>query len=483
MMFFDHISNLKFLVKGGVIFDLLRMSYSYFFSIIFLSLSHNLFSQKAISPQSPNFDTSWSKPSKYPDRIILNFGQNPANQVNVTWRTSTSIRIGYAEIAVATASPKFWITAQTIQANTELLDASLVEGAEVKSHNHSVEFKGLLPNTVYGYRVGDGEIWSEWFQFTTASERKTDKFSFLYVGDAQNFILELWSRVIREGFKVAPDAKFFVHAGDLVNTAHTEQQWHEWFTAGGFIHSMIPSVPTPGNHEYRAINEEDKSLKKRRLSVQWKPQFTLPENGPEGLEETVYFMDYQDMRLIVLNSNERVELQAEWLENLLRNTPHKWKIVTYHHPLFSASSGRDNAALRALWKPIFDRYGVDLALQGHDHSYARGRVAPGENIADGINKRDQTGTVYVVSVSGGKMYKIGEDWSSLGAERERIGENTQLFQVITIEGNRLLFESYTATGELYDSFQLRKNGEGPNIFLDLRSEAVSEKYHSNTVSN
>jgi hypothetical protein len=241
-------------------------------------------------------------------------------------------------------------------------------------------------------------------------------------------------------------------------------------------------MPTPGNHEYRAKNAAESSLGQRSLSVQWQPQFTLPANGPEGLEETVYYMDYQDVRIITLNSNVEVERQTIWLEELLKNTTQKWIIAVYHHPLFSASNGRDNAKLRDLWRPIFDKYKVDLALQGHDHAYARGRVSPGDNVMDGINMRDQTGTVYVVSVSGGKMYTIGDDWTAKGGERDRIGENTQLFQVVTVEGDKLLFESYTAIGELYDSFQLTKNGDGPNVFLELRAEAVPEKYHSNTIS-
>lgn len=428
----------------------------------------------------PVFGTEWSKPSEYPDRIVINFGQDPSRQVNVTWRTNSAVEMAFAEIAIASAAPKFWRTAKTIRAKTELLDASKLQGANVLANYHAVEFTDLEPGTRYGYRVGDGERWSEWFQFETASANKNEKFSFLYVGDAQNYILELWSRLIREGFKTAPNSKFIIHAGDLINNAHNEQEWHEWFTAGGFIHSMIPSVTTPGNHEYRALNEEESKLGKRSLSVQWRPQFTLPKNGPEGLEETVYFMDYQDVRLIILNSNVEIERQAIWLEEVLKSTKQKWKIVTYHHPLFSASNGRDNSKLRELWKPIFDKYNVDLALQGHDHAYARGRVSPGENLMDGVNMRDQTGTVYVVSVSGGKMYKIGDDWTANGAERDRVGENTQLFQVVTVNGDQLLFESYTAIGELYDSFQLTKNGDNPNIFLELRANAVPEKYHSNT---
>lgn len=448
---------------------------------IFLAAFAQLFAQDAKVYKEPKFHFDWSKPSEYPDRIVLNFGQNPSSEVNVTWRTDTQISTAFAEIALATAAPKFWKNGKTIQAKTEVLDASVIQTAEVTAHYHAVEFRDLLPDTLYAYRVGDGERWSEWFQFRTASAQDDDKFSFLYVGDAQNYVLELWSRLIREGFRKAPDARFIIHAGDLINTAHREQEWHEWFTAGGFIHSMVPSMAVPGNHEYRAKNQEEADQKIRSLSVQWKPQFTLPQNGPKGLEETAYYMDYQDVRFIFLDSNRDHELQAAWLEEVLSTNPKSWTIVSYHHPLFSASNGRDNEGLRNLWKPIFDKYKVDLSLQGHDHAYARGRVAPGENVMNGLNMKDMTGTVYVVSVSGGKMYDIGDDWTAKGGQRDRTAENTQLFQVITVEGNRLKFESFTAIGELYDAFELVKGENDLNQFIELRVNAVPEKTHSNTI--
>ncbi|GAB2481831.1 purple acid phosphatase family protein [Algoriphagus taiwanensis] len=452
-----------------------------FLFILVTCLSYASFAQEGLTYRAPQFHFDWSKPSPYPDRIVVSFGEDPSKEASVTWRTDSTIAQGYAEIALATAAPKFWKMGKSYEAKLEVLDARSIPETNVYAHYHSVSFTDLLPDEVYAYRVGDGERWSEWFQFRTASEDPDEKFSFLYVGDAQNYVLELWSRLVREGFRTAPDARFFIHAGDLINSAHREQEWHEWFTAGGFIHSMIPSMPTPGNHEYRAKNQEEAARKERSLSVQWRPQFTLPLNGPKGLEETVYYMDYQDVRMVFLDSNRDQVIQADWLEGVLKNNPKKWTILTYHHPLFSASNGRDNEELRKLWKPIFDKYRVDLALQGHDHAYARGRVSPGENVMDGLNLRDQTGTVYVVSVSGGKMYDIGDDWTAKGGQRDRIAENTQLFQVITVEGNRLKFESYTAIGELYDAFELVKGDNGINQFIELRVNAVPEKTHSNTI--
>jgi 3',5'-cyclic AMP phosphodiesterase CpdA len=433
---------------------------------------------------APQYEEDWSKPDHHPDHIVLNLTEDPSTSMSVSWRTDTTIRDGMAEIAVATPAPKFWRYASSYEAHTETLDTHGVIQAGGVSNFHTVTFNGLLPDTLYAYRVGDGTYWSEWFQFRTASQEEKP-FSFLYVGDAQNYILELWARLIREGFRKAPDAGFILHAGDLVNNAHSEQQWHEWFAAGGFIHSMVPSIATPGNHEYQPRTAEEAGENIRSLSVQWRPQFNLPLNGVSGFEETVYYADYQDTRIISLNSNRAPEEQIPWLEEVLSSNPRKWSIVSFHHPLYSASERRDNPELRDAWKPLFDKYGVDLVLQGHDHSYARGRTRPlGENVVDGLNTRDYAGTVYVVSVSGGKMYKLEPTgWDAFEeAEQERTAENTQLFQVITIDGDTLSYESYTATGDLYDAFDLLKSpGGAPNRFIERKGEAVPERRHHNTI--
>ena len=48
-------------------------------------------------------------------------------------------------------------------------------------------------------------------------------------------------------------------------------------------------------------------------------------------------------------------------------------------------------------------------------------------------------------------------------------ENTQLYQIITVNGDRLDFQARTATGALYDAFVLRKRAPGVAAeFLDLQ---------------
>jgi predicted MPP superfamily phosphohydrolase len=116
--------------------------------------------------------------------------------------------------------------------------------------------------------------------------------------------------------------------------------------AGGWIHRSLPSLSIPGNHEYRPQDQKDLDEKISRLSIQWNHQFTFPDNGVKGLEETVYYVDYQGVRFIGLNSNLMIEEQTVWLEEVLKNNPNKWTVVVYHHPLYSAARATDNVELR-----------------------------------------------------------------------------------------------------------------------------------------
>ena len=100
-------------------------------------------------------------------------------------------------------------------------------------------------------------------------------------------------------------------------------------------------------------------------------------------------------------------------------------------------------------------------------------MAPYEqNILSGQNVEDITGTIYVVSVSGGKMYKVKEGWEEYDALRDRTGNNKQLFQVISLDGDKLSYKSYTAMGELFDAFDLIKNENGHNTFVERKNEAL-----------
>ncbi|MEY3460319.1 MAG: Alkaline phosphatase precursor [Planctomycetota bacterium] len=394
------------------------------------------------------------QPTVRPDRVVLTWSGDPATTQSVTWRTSTAVAAGVAEITIAEPGPNPEKTARRLTAVTEVLQTSAST-----AHCHSVTFTELTPATLYAYRVGDGTQWSEWFQFRTAAAEPLP-FSFIYFGDAQNDLRSQWSRVIRGAWREAPKAAFMLHAGDLINRAENDQDWAEWFAAGGWINGMVPSIPAPGNHE-QAKGDPDGP----QLSRHWRRSFTLPENGPEKLQESCYTLVYQGLRIIVLNSNERQPEQAAWLDQVLSENREKWVICCFHHPLFSTGANRDNRSLRETWKPVLDKHRVDLVLQGHDHTYGRtGLETPsaGVNADTGAGVRDLfTGTVYVVSVSGPKMYRLQRH-----PFMKRQAEETQLYQIIHVNGDQLSFEAWTASGQLYDAFTLTKQSNAINQLED-----------------
>ena len=385
-------------------------------------------------------------PGVEPERIILTWSDTVYNSQSVTWRTDTTVHSGYVQ----------WTKA--VEAAEEITD-TLMTNSDISSfhsdvniaHYHKAKMTGLTPGQQYLYRVGDGNTWSEWFQFRTARKSASD-FSFLYFGDLQNEIKTHCSRIIRKAYSSCPNAAFMLFAGDLVDNPE-DNLWGEWFDCGDWIFSSVSVMAAPGNHEYiRDI--------KGGLGKHWKYQFSFPKNGPKDLTESVFYFDYQGVRFIVLDTEGMSDgllgsyhKQKEWLANVLEENPNRWSVVIMHHPVFSNKYGRDNSKLRKLYKPVFEKYDVDLVLQGHDHTYGRTGF---------MSEQGNKGPVYVISVTGPKMYD-----SSLKTEMKRLATSTQLFQKIDVTGNSIVYTSYTATGILYDQFTLHKNQQGNKELIEM----------------
>jgi 3',5'-cyclic AMP phosphodiesterase CpdA len=377
-----------------------------------------------------------------PVRIMLNLTTEPATSQAVTWRTRGPVAHPRAQVAPATGLSGFDASARTVAADTQRV---VLEDGSVVYH-HAVVLDALAPDTLYAYRVGTEGAWSEWSQFITAS-RGPAPFTFVYFGDPQEEVKSKCSRIFRAAYKKAPDADFWHFVGDLVDNGDRDEEWAELFYAFGRAPRTTPMILLPGNHEY-----PDKRFVKGpdyRLFPLWRPHFTLPENGPAGLEETVYAIDYQGVRLVMLNGNERLEEQARWLDRMLADNPQTWTIAAIHQPVYSTGKWRDKTVFQRLFVPVFDRYAVDLVLQGHDHTYSRtGKLRNGTRT--GTN---EPGTVYVTSVSGPKSYPVNPRYQQL---MEKTGTGRQLFQVIRIDAHHLNYESFDATGARYDAFTLEK---------------------------
>lgn len=389
-------------------------------------------------------------PTVYPDRIMLTIPGDPATSRAVTWRTVYEDTTSIAEIAPMNAAP-------TLEQNKVTVTGTFSswEKGSRTAMGHKVIFENLKPDTKYAYRVGDNKNWSEWVQFKTSSD-KADPFSFLYLGDIQNDIKSYGSRTLRQAYTHFSDADFMLFAGDLVKESN-EEYWREFFYAGGWIFGMMPSVPTPGNHEY-----DEQSLQTRTFSKHWNQIFTMPLNGPsEKFSNRLYYIDYQGVRFVSVDSpaygenSEDDKMILGWLDKTLANNPNRWAVVFTHYPVYYCCQDRDKKPYQDASKIILEKYGVDLVLQGHDHTYCRG-----QNLLNvGTNSKNHP--MYVVSVAGAKMYGLNTSFWS-----DRVASNTQLYQNIAFSGDTLNYKSFTVTGELYDKFMLIKNKTGINSFIE-----------------
>ncbi|MDA3146369.1 metallophosphoesterase family protein [Leucobacter sp. UCMA 4100] len=456
-----------------------------------------------------------------PSRVVLTPTETPETSQAISWLAGhDSHKSGAVEIGLASGGDTRLV---------EATDEGMVN-ANVK-HHFSAIVTGLEPATAYRYRVGTDGGWSDWREFSTADPNASE-FQFIYYGDAQIGLDTTWPSVVKQAEERATASIGSVHAGDLIDKANNETQWENWFL--GMLDSGATTnvMAAPGNHEYSGD----------KLMTAWKANFEYPRNNPkldnigdmkqlaEGdsavakqyrayfehwskfAEETVYFTDYQGVRFITLNATRDstflkpdvvptcisldcpslkvdklwTDFQAAWLDNVLKESPSKWNVVTFHQPVFSASSGRDEPILRAAWLPVFEENDIDLVLMGHDHVYARGYLNSNATDTEGLRK----GPAYVVSNSGAKHYDLApaDDnvWTQNGATQVKRDAGVTTYQVIDVEADRLVYRSYLAetsdkattevnVGELYDEFTVTKYDDGEKWVTEPGVEAPAQQ--------
>jgi 3',5'-cyclic AMP phosphodiesterase CpdA len=180
-----------------------------------------------------------------------------------------------------------------------------------------------------------------------------------------------------------------------------------------------------GNHDVRAGRQDQCHYP--LFNMGGAPYYRLQRG--DGLTE--FFM---------LDSTEFDQTQAAWLENSLRDSKARWKIAVFHHPIYSSGKmhGSD-LRLRKQLEPLLARYGVNIALSGHDHIYER--------------TKPQKAVQYFVSGAGGQVRKGNVDHSS--SFRAESFDDDNHFMVFEIEDSQAQFRAISSTGSVVDSGSLR----------------------------
>ena len=97
------------------------------------------------------------------------------------------------------------------------------------------------------------------------------------------------------------------------------------------------------------------------------------------LDKPYYSYDYKHVHFLVMASlsdykqgSEQYNFIKQDLEKASQNEDTNWIIVSTYKPLYSSPSEHPaEESLRDTYNPLFEKYGVDLVLNGHNHNYQR----------------------------------------------------------------------------------------------------------------
>lgn len=344
-------------------------------------------------------------------RVLLNPTADPATSQYVSWSRDRA-RTGQEVVAVAPDG-----TATTARAIRKIGTSKRDAGsAQVR---YVARLSGLTADTRYRYRIVTAQGTTGWRSFHTAPAAN-GSFTFLQFGDTQIDNAGVPERIIDAATRRHPDAQLLLHAGDVVNHPWEGREWadlHRALSPSGQSKNWIASI---GNHEQCVLLSTCRSGDGRGF----RSYFQGASNGFPDQRRTWYSVDHGAARFIVLDSfGDDLRAQRAFLKRQLRTNPRPWSIVLMHSGPFASRGDRENTRMRNWFLPTFEKYGADLVLSGHDHSYARGSKA---------------GVTYLTSVSGPKYYESSaKDWNRGGATRSKAAYRTSTYQAIAVTPERI----------------------------------------------
>lgn len=117
-----------------------------------------------------------------------------------------------------------------------------------------------------------------------------------------------------------------------------------------------------GNHDIRTDNGD--------------PQVKYPGFNMKG---RYYTFNRGNVQFFALDTNGNADWknQLVWLEKELSLSKSPWKVVFGHHPIYSSGVYGANAQFIKTFTPLFQKYGVQLYINGHEHHYERTRSLNG----------------------------------------------------------------------------------------------------------
>jgi predicted phosphodiesterase len=218
--------------------------------------------------------------------------------------------------------------------------------------------------------------------------------------------------------------KFAVMMGDNLYGGEKPRDYERKFTEPyqALIDAGVKFYAVLGNHD------EPTETSFKLFNMGGKRYYTFsPRNG---------------VRFFALDSNYMSREQLEWLEKELSGSRSDWKIVFFHHPLYSSGEKHGpSLELRKMLEPLFVKYGVSVVLAGHEHFYER--IKP------------QNGIYYFIEGSSAKLREGGIERTEITAKGYA---EDRTFMLMEIAGDELRYQTINRRGRLVDSGSLTRSG-------------------------
>ncbi|WP_046503991.1 purple acid phosphatase family protein, partial [Streptomyces odonnellii] len=376
------------------------------------------------SPVTPRVDGSLVAPFGR----HLAFGADPRTQMTVSWQVPFRVRKPFLRVGL-----KPWELSRKIEAEVRPLHTPSLtdELPAVDQYYLHVPLERLRPGTTYYYGVGhEGFDPADPRRATTVSTfrtapaaARTEAFVFTAFGDQG----VSYDALANDQVILGQNPAFHLHAGDICyadssgrgtsSDTYDARVWDQFLAQTETVASRVPWMVTTGNHDMEAWYSPDGY---GGQNARW----TLPGGGPDPVKSPgVYSFTYGNVGVVALDANDVSHeirantgytdgAQTRWLDDRLAalraDRDIDFIVVFFHHCAFSTTSAHaSDGGVREAWVPLFDKHGVDLVVNGHNHVYertdalrsgtVRRRVGIGETV-DSV--RD--GIVYVTAGGAGK---------------------------------------------------------------------------------
>jgi 3',5'-cyclic AMP phosphodiesterase CpdA len=153
------------------------------------------------------------------------------------------------------------------------------------------------------------------------------------------------------------------------------------------------------------------------------------------------------VRFFSMDSNYVDQKQLEWLDKELAASGADWKVVFFHHPLYSSGATHGSAdTQRQLIEPVLLKHGVNVVFTGHEHFYER--------------LKPQKGVAYFIIGSSAKLREGDLRKSALTTYGN---DSDYAFVLAEIVGDEMYFQAVNDGGKTIDAGSIRRAGEAdPN---------------------